>query len=95
MVHQMLIVNIVQMRTGRHFDVGDAAWAQDPVNLPKRFFISIDMLKHVEESDSINTVVRQRTFAEIELQNRQVRHPFNEAHKGRSNVVRADQGRLG
>jgi hypothetical protein len=67
MVHEMFIINIVESRTGRNLDMGDAPRPEDTVNLCQSSFVGVDVLQHVKAAYAVHTGAGERALPEIEL----------------------------
>ena len=70
MMLQVLVIDVVEVRPGRHFDDGDAAWTEDSRHLAYGFSIVVDVLEHVEQNDCVNTGGWKRTTHQVELEER-------------------------
>ena len=94
-VHQVLVVDVVQVRPRRHFEVGDAARFEHAKNMTERRRVVVNVLQHIQRRDRFDRRVRQRTFAEIKLQQRHARQTPRQRLQGRGDEIRANQFRFG
>src|SRR5688572_8401304 len=95
MVHEIFVINIVQMRSGRTFHVSQSAWAQDTENFRESFVVPVNVLQDIQRGDDVNASVGQGAATQVELEQWQIGHAFSQLHKRCGQVIRTDESRLG
>ena len=72
MVHEQLIVDVVELGAGGNFHDREAARLEDAVELPHGQRVVFDVLQDIEQEHDVDGSVGQRAAGEIEVEQRNV-----------------------
>ena len=90
MVHEKLVIDVVEMRSTGHLDMRDPTGFQNAGDVPHRSSVIINVFEHIQAHNRVHTLIRQRTGAKIKLKNGNFGQPFGQSFEHGFDVVSSD-----